>query len=153
MAHAGGRPRIYDREKIARELLEWASLPTSLNLNKFCATRQPPLDPLYLLEMCETDDEISRACRTAKGMLASNREEANSRKELTNQAYSSNHRVYDKFAEKQWKDEIKFEKNVEKELKKQDNAEINEKFENFVNQFESLKRNKDDSSINNETKS
>lgn len=40
-----GRPKEYDREEIAAKMLEWAKLETSINLNGFCISLDPPISP------------------------------------------------------------------------------------------------------------
>lgn len=152
-----GRPRVHDRSRIAKEIIEWSELPDSLTLNRFCTSRIPPLDPLFLRRIIDDDgdDELSLACRVAKANLAANREEANTDKMLSNQAFSSNLRTYDKFNEDQWQKELKFVKQLDKDSSAADTAAFNDKFDQIIAQFtpESSTLNIDDNNTSSEQKS
>jgi len=148
------RPREWDREYLLEELMAWARLPDSLNINAFCISLRPELDPQYLRHLVREDERFSAVYRIIKAYLACRREEANSEKLLSNQAYSSGLRVYDKFAEDQWKDELRFEKDLNKETQNQDAFGIQSKFDEVLSQLSSLSKRKiEDNNINNETKS
>ena len=41
----GGAPRKHDRDQVARDLIEWAKKPDSINLCKFCAYYEPIIPP------------------------------------------------------------------------------------------------------------
>lgn len=100
LGNEGGRPRIHDREDIARQLIEWARDENSMNLNKFCCTREPPLDPNQILTWSHEDKEFRRAYDIAKGFLAARREERLNNELLHVKAYDLNATVYDQFIKK-----------------------------------------------------
>jgi hypothetical protein len=93
-----GRPRVHDRESIAEELIEWAKLPDSINFNKFCCTREPPIPASKLLQYSKDCDQFRAAYETAKTFIASRREEWLSKDQLHVKAYDLNATVYDLFA-------------------------------------------------------
>jgi hypothetical protein len=152
---AGGRPREWDTDYLMQEIIAWARLPDSLNINAFCCSLRPEIDPEYLRQLIVKDEVFSGVYRIVKAYLAVRREEANSERLLSNQAYASGLRVYDKFAEQQWKEELKFEKGLDKEIQTQDAFGIKEKFDAVLNQLSSLSSNRkiDDNNISNDTKS
>lgn len=93
----GGRPREFDPEYLMQELIIWARLPDSLNINAFCHSVRPEIDPLYLKQLVNKDEEFSRVYRIVKTYLATRREEAVSEKVLHDTAYSRNLHHYDQF--------------------------------------------------------
>jgi hypothetical protein len=111
-----GRPREYDREKIAKDLIEWAKKPDSINLNKFCCSQQPPLNPRRLTEFAGEHDYFLEAYETAKSYLAARREEKLTSNQLHVKAYDLNATTYDYFL----KQEKRAQAQYESELKKQE---------------------------------
>ena len=118
---AGGRPREYDREKIAKELVEWAKNPDSVNFNKFCCTREPPIPASKLLIWSNDCDEFRYSYETAKAFLACRREEWLSSDKLHVKAYDLNNTVYDlisrdeKLAISKYESDMRKEENGSKE--------------------------------------
>ena len=106
---AGGRPREYDPEYLMQEILIWARLPNSLNINAFCSSVRPEIDPEYLKELVRKDKEFSRVYRIVKSYLATRREEAVTEKVLSETAFNRNLHHYDKFLYDDWKEEKTFE--------------------------------------------
>ena len=150
------RPRIHDREHLAQELVLWAQLPDSLNLNAFCTSRSPMISAVYLLQMVDEDAGLAEAYSIAQACLATRREEANAAKELTDAAYKCNLRVYDKINHKQWKDELKFEKALDKETANEAAKVSESKFSEVIDQLAGFSRSNrkiDASSTNSDTKS
>lgn len=109
MVHAGGRPRTWDYEFLTRELIDWAERPDSLNLNAFCTQRHIMISATTLIEIKDKCPELGEAYSYAKTHLATRREEANSEKLLSDQAYKCNLRVYDAINKQDWKEEKLFE--------------------------------------------
>jgi hypothetical protein len=66
------RPRFYDYEKIADELLEWAELETSINLCQFCADRNYVVKSFY--DWKEKSPYFRDAWELTKMRLAERRE-------------------------------------------------------------------------------
>lgn len=110
-----GRPKTWDREDICRQLLEWASLPSSLNLNAFCVSCEPPIPPSQLIRLSKENDDFCQSYELAKSWIAARREEANSEKMLSDAAYNKNARNYDYFLKHDWKEEEIFKSSLKKE--------------------------------------
>lgn len=104
-----GRPREHDREAIGKELLEWAKLPNSINLNKFCCTRDPPLWPCQLSIWSDEDSQFRKSYETAKAFLGARREEWLTAETLHVKAYDLNAANYDYFLKKERRDQQIFE--------------------------------------------
>ncbi len=162
---AGGRPREYDRDYIKKRLMVWSKELTSLNINAFCSLPDICISVEKLLQFCYDEPEFREVYNEAKAFIATNREEANSSKELSDAAYNKHLHVYDlayKHAnrdEKQFdhdltKDLKRFEKNLDKEAQEVDALGIKEKFNEVLSQLSSLSKRKiEESNINSDTKS
>ena len=109
-----GRPREHDRNQIALDLVEWAKLPDSINFNKFCATRDPPIPASKLLLWSKQDDEFRTAYETAKAFLGYRREEWLSKNQLHVKAYDLNANVYDLIAKDEKISNSQFESSLRK---------------------------------------
>lgn len=68
----GGRPREYDPDILAEELIEWAEDEDSINMAQFCADRGYLPSLIWRLEL--EYEEFSRAYQLAKLRLAERRE-------------------------------------------------------------------------------
>lgn len=154
----GGRPPL-DREDIARQLLQWAQLPKSTNLNAFCAFCKPPISPAQLLVMSR-EEGFKLIYAIVKGIIAAKREELNARGEMTNTAFNIGCRLYDLFLDEKWKEEKKFEKELDIKKPDEQSPELIEKYLQMVevfkspsNSFSSSQRNIEDINMSNETKS
>lgn len=113
---AFGRPREHDREQIAKDLIEWARKEDSINFNKFCCTREPPIPASKLLLWSKECDDFRVAYETAKAFLGCRREEWLSQERLHVKAYDLNANVYDLIA----KDEKMSMSAYESSLRKED---------------------------------
>jgi hypothetical protein len=155
----GGRPREHNREKIGQELIEWAKKENSINLNAFCCSREPCLDPCKLSNWAKEDDEFRQAYRSAKAFLAARREQWLSTEQLHQAAYNRNAKVYDYFEREEAREDFTFQKELEakvgKEISEAVNEDVKERLDATLNQLSdlqsSLKRAR--ISINNEEKS
>jgi len=105
---AFGRPKEWDTDFLKREMLTWAKLPNSLNINAFCCSLDPEIDPEYLRQLVNKDPDFSRVYRIVKAYLCTRREQANSEKLLSDAAFKSALRHYDLFLKEDWKDEETF---------------------------------------------
>ena len=93
-----GRPREHDRLAIAYKLIEWAKLPDSINLNKFCTnTCNPPISPQNITLWASECEHFREAYEIAKGFIASRREEWLHSELLHVKAYDLNASFYDHF--------------------------------------------------------
>lgn len=93
-----GRPRIYDAEKIAEELMQWVKKEDSINFAQFCADRGYLPALIWRLEK-ETED-FSDAYIIAKLKLAERRERLLNQDLLNYGAFQRYQRGYDQFLEK-----------------------------------------------------
>jgi hypothetical protein len=118
----GGRPRSHDREKLMAELIEWAQLDDSINLNKFCCTRKPPISPCTLPEYANEDPVFDKAYKTAKAFIGMRREEKLTNGQLHVKAYDLNATVYDYYLKLERREQAKFES----ELAKSDSKPVND---------------------------
>ena len=84
-----------DHVKIGRDLLAWAQLPDSINLNKFCAIYN--LRPTSISDMAKKHPDFTRAYEITKAHLAARREELLNSDKLHVKAYDLNATVYDQF--------------------------------------------------------
>jgi hypothetical protein len=111
----GGRPREHDREQIALDLVEWAKSESSINFNKFCCTREPPIPASKLLQWAKECDEFRAAYETAKAFLGCRREEWLSSERLHVKAYDLNATVYDLIAKDEKMEMSKYDSNLRKQ--------------------------------------
>lgn len=102
-----GRPREHDRDKIADELVEWAQLDSSTNLNGFCATRF--LAPSKITLWAKECDRFRQAYEIAKTAVGLRREQKLSDGTLHVKAYDLNAAVYDYFLKEERREQAKFE--------------------------------------------
>lgn len=109
-----GRPREWDREKLKLQLIAWAELPNSLNLNAFCVLPEVMISPKKLLCFVDEDEDFRELYDIAKAMLAARREEAVTEKVLAECAYNRTIRYMDCFETTYWKREKQFESDLRK---------------------------------------
>src|SRR5260221_9171784 len=92
-----GRPREHNREQIAIDMVDWAKRPDSINLCKFCATYEPPMDPCKISIWAKECDMFRKAYNIAKAFLGYRREEMLNAESLHVKAYDLNATTYDFF--------------------------------------------------------
>lgn len=90
-----GRPREYDAEKIADELLEWVKDEESINFVQFCADRGYLPSLIWRLE--KENEDFSYAYTIAKMKLAERRERYLNAEQLNYGAYQRYQAGYDPF--------------------------------------------------------
>ena len=110
-----GRPRIHDRDQIALELIEWAKQGDSINLNKFCCTREPPIPPSKITQWAKESIEFRQAYETAKAFLGFRREEWLTKERLHVKAYDLNATTYDAFLREERREQSAYESSLKKE--------------------------------------
>lgn len=115
-----GRPREWDRDKVAENLVEWAKKDTSINLNGFCGENLLP--PSKITLWAKECDNFRQAYEIAKALLGERRERYLEQERLHVKAYDMNAKVYDHFL----KDESRDEKAFESKLKAQENIAASE---------------------------
>jgi hypothetical protein len=147
-----GRPREYDRDQIARDLIEWAKKPDSINLNKFCALHDPIIPPSYITDWAKECDDFSAAYESAKLFLGFRREEKLNDETLHVKAYDLNAKTYDYFLNDQLKKESKQDLDNKKDIAAytqklaSENAhhvseDVLRRFEDFIGVFRPSSRN------------
>lgn len=97
-----GRPREYDAEKIANELLEWSKDEESINIAQFCADRGYLPGLIWRLE--KESDDFSYAYTIARLKLAERRERLMNNNLLNYGAWARYQRGYDPFLAKDEED-------------------------------------------------
>lgn len=90
-----GRPRVYDAEKIAQELLEWVKDESSINFCSFCADRGYLPGLIWRLE--KESQDFSDAYSLAKMKLAERRERYLNSELLNYGAWQRYQKDYDPF--------------------------------------------------------
>lgn len=110
-----GRPQVHDREKLAKELIEWAQLPDSINLNGFCCTRKPPIAPSKIILFRNESNVFREAYETAKAFLAERREKMLNAETLHVKAYDLNATVYDEFLKEEKRQQAAYEAKLKNE--------------------------------------
>lgn len=125
-----GRPREHDRESIVLELIEWAKLPDSINLNGFCCTREPPLSPSFITRWAKECAIFRQAYEAAKAFIGIRREIMLSNQTLHVKAYDLNAKVYDHFLKEERQEEMIFESKI--------NSEKAEVSKDLVDQFSAI---------------
>lgn len=90
-----GRPRVYDSEKIAKELMEWANNEYSINIVQFCAEYEYLPGLIWRLNL--ESEEFSRAYTIAKMKLAARRENLLNANLLNYGAWQRYQRDFDPF--------------------------------------------------------
>lgn len=93
-----GRPRIYDGDLIAKELLEWVEKEDSINLCAFCADKK--YLPLLLWRLEKDNQAFSDAYMLAKMRLAERRERYTNDNSLNYGSFQRYQSVYDPFLRK-----------------------------------------------------
>lgn len=93
-----GRPREYDAQKIAEELLEWSKDEESINIAQFCADRGYLPTLIWRLE--KESEEFSNAYIISRLKLAERRERLMNNNLLNYGAWQRYQRGYDPFLSK-----------------------------------------------------
>jgi len=119
-----GRPREHDREQIAKDLIEWAKKPDSINLNKFCCSQDPPIPPPQLSIWSHQCEEFRKAVEVAKSFLGARREEWLNSEMLHVKGYDLNATTYDYFMKEEKRQQAEFQSNLNKEEIKSGNDEM-----------------------------
>jgi hypothetical protein len=94
-----GRPREYDAEKIADELVEWAKQEDSINIAQFCADRGYLPGLIWRLE--KESEDFSYAYTISRLKLAERRERMLNTDLLNYGAWQRYQRGYDPFLAKE----------------------------------------------------
>lgn len=107
-----GRPREHDRDQMAEDLIEWAKLDDSINLNAFCAMKEiPPSNITIWANQC---NEFRKAYELAKTYLGVRRELKLTKNELHVKAYDLNAATYDYFLKQEKRDQALYDSELRK---------------------------------------
>jgi hypothetical protein len=140
--HPGGRPREWDRDQILRELEDWVKKDDSVNLNKFCGTREPMLDPAKLSQWAGECEEFRKSYRAAKTLLAARREEWLSSERLHQKAYHLSVNSYNYFDKEESREEYAYQKEVDakvgKDIANAANEDVKDRLDKTLGQLSSL---------------
>lgn len=104
---AFGRPREYDRDQIALDMIKWAQKEDSLNLNGFCAINL--IAPSKISQWAREEDHFRLSYEITKAILAERREKSLSDDKLHVKAYDLNACTYDHFLKETKMELAKFE--------------------------------------------
>lgn len=133
-----GRPREHDRDQIASDLIEWARKEDSINLNKFCCTREPPLAPSKISIWASECPLFRKAYETAKAFLGARREEWLNQEVLHVKAYDLNATTYDYFLKEEKRDQSAFESKLKGKEEEVVGEQAINQFNAFMNQLEAI---------------
>lgn len=104
-----GRPRVHDRDDIARQLIEWAKKPDSINLSAFCVSLETPIAPSIVVSWTYSDPEFKKSYDIAKCYIAARREVLLNSELLNQKTFEMNAKHYDYFLRHDCRDQQKFE--------------------------------------------
>src|SRR5277367_4267778 len=135
MTNVGGRPRTWDREKIADELVAWAMLDDSINLNAFCAIKLMP--PSKISEFANEDKRFHEAYEIAKSYIAIHRENRLTDGTLHVKAYDLNARVYDYFLKQDHKEMLRLQAELKNQEQKPVSDDVNLALDAIMSQLSS----------------
>ncbi len=111
-----GRPREYDRDFIACELVLWAKKETSINLCEFCADKMLP--PSKISIWAKECPNFRKAYELAKCFLGYRREQMLTKETLHVKAYDLNATTYDYFLKEEKRLQAEYEASLRKENEK-----------------------------------
>ena len=152
-----GRPREWDRDQIAKDLIEWSQLDTSSNLLEFCVLKLLPAEKISLWS--RECPNFRQAVHLAKHSIGVKREKMLSRGLLHQKAYDLNAPVYDYFLREEKRDNLKYEsdlrrKELEEESEQLKTATVKlDEMMSLLSEHQSSALKSADTSIKAETKS
>jgi hypothetical protein len=94
----GGRPRVYDPEKLIEEMLEWSKDEESINFTAFCAERGYLPGLIWRLE--QENQDFADAYMLVRMRLAERRERLLNAEALNYGAFQRYQKGYDPFLQK-----------------------------------------------------
>ena len=131
----GGRPREYDRDKIADDLIVWAQKYDSYNLNGFCALNM--IAPQKITEWAKECPRFHEAYTIAKTFLGLRREQGLNEGKVHQKAYDLNAAVYDYFLKQERREHAEFESLLSN--KQSHTHEVSPNFERYMTQITASK--------------
>lgn len=131
-----GRPREYDRELIAQQMIEWVKRDNSINMCGFCSEYWVPYSRMW--SWADEDEQFRDVMEMVKLKIAQRREEWVSAKLLHQTAYGMNARVYDKPMHKYYREDAKYQSELKKEEVNAVPVKTTEHFESLMNQLDGI---------------
>jgi hypothetical protein len=125
-----GRLREHNREKIAEDLIKWATKEDSINLNGFCATKL--IAPSKLSLWSKEDEFFRQAFEIAKSFIGERRERLLTNDMLHVKAYDLNAAVYDRFLKEERMEMAKYETLLKFVQEENQNPEVIDKFNSLM---------------------
>lgn len=108
-----GVHRVWDREKVFKDLIAWSKKPDSINLCGFCAENDLP--PSMLIAWSKETKDFTESYELAKANLGSRREKMLNAETLHVKAYDLNAANYDVFLREERRVQAEFEAKLKKE--------------------------------------
>lgn len=135
-----GRPREYNRDQIALDLLSWSKKSDSINMCAFCGDRD--MSPTKITDWARECDKFRAAYEAAKSNIGARREQWLKDGQLHVKAYDLNAPTYDRFMKEERQDEKRFENKLKMDLfefmHKLKEKEVENLSEDLQKQFDSL---------------
>jgi hypothetical protein len=130
-----GRPRKYDREQVALELVEWCKKEANINLCGF--TVDTGIVPSMIFTWCKEDPIFQKAYEEAKTILGAKREKLLNMNKLHYKAYDMNAIVYDSYLKYAKREHAQFEAEIKREAEIKVGVETMEQFQALMRQIRS----------------
>lgn len=133
-----GRPRKYDRKKLAEALMEWALKEDSINMLGF--TKLTGIEADVILQIKNKDKDFARSYSAVKNIIGHRREEALAKGDLHLQAYKCNANAYDQYMVESRREEAKFDSELRKNENESYSEEDMKRHEQLMDQLKNLKK-------------
>jgi hypothetical protein len=131
-----GRLREHDRDQIAMDMIEWALLEDSTNLNGFCGKKF--IAPSKLSQWAKEEAFFRQSLDITKAIIADRREKMLSSGLLHVKGYDLSARAYDYFIREDHVEMLRLQIKLKQEEDKQVSEEINKGMDAILNQISSL---------------
>lgn len=130
-----GRPRVHDRDQIAKDLIEWAKKPDSINLCKFCAYYEPIIPPNKMTLWAKECENFRQSYEAAKLFLGFRREEWLNQEHLHVKAYDLNASTYDYFLKEEKRAQAEFDSKLKAQEQNAASESDNNKLDALTSQI------------------
>ncbi len=127
------RPREHDRDQVALDMINWAQLDTSINLNEFCAINK--MSPSMIIRWSKENDLFRQSYELVKAHLAWRRENWLNSEALHVKAYDLNATNYDMFLRDERRAQAEFEAGLKLQTDSQVPEVLNEKVDLLMKQL------------------
>ena len=134
-----GRLRTHDRDQIAVDMIEWALLEESTNLNGFCGIKR--IAPSKTSQWAKEDEFFRQSLEITKAILADRRERMLSAGLLHVKGYDLSARAYDYFIREDCIEMMKLQIQLKQAEANQVSEEVNKGMDAILSQISSLQDN------------